>query len=102
MTPEQRQLLEGDEKRNARNLPPMGWADATTASPRYALRIAQIRQCLQAGLRIPPPSAEYRAAAERAQAVEHRLFPTRANQPATPPPTSVDKLRRSLDALSIF
>jgi hypothetical protein len=104
MTPEQRQLLEGDEKRNARNLPRMGWADATTAEPRFALRIAEIRQCLQAGRPITPPSAEYRAAAERAQAVEQRLFPQqRAKQHAeTTTTTRVDKLRRSLDALSIF
>jgi hypothetical protein len=82
----------------------MGWADATTASPRYAERIAEIRQCLQAGLRIPPPSAEYRAAAERAQAVEQRLFPQqRAKQHAeTTTTTHVEKLRRMLDAAKLF
>jgi hypothetical protein len=104
MTPEQRQLLDGDERRSDRNLPRMGWADATTAPPRFAERVAEIRQCLQAGLRIPPPSAEYRAAVERAQAVEQRLFPQqRAKQHAeTTTRTRVDNLRRQLDAASIF
>jgi hypothetical protein len=102
MTPEQRQLLEGDEKRSARNLPRMGWADATTAPPRFAARVAEIRQCLQAGRPIPAPSAEYRASAK---AFEQRLFPNtqHVNQRAEEPTkNNVEKLRRMLDAASIF
>jgi hypothetical protein len=102
MTAEQRQLLEGDGKRAARKLPLLGYGDATSAPPRFAARIVEIRQAILDGRAIPPPSAEYRAAAERAQTVEKRLFPTRANQPVTQTPNRVDTLRRSLDALSIF
>ena len=103
MTPEQIMLLEGDEKRSARSLPLMGYGDATSAPPRFAARIVEIRSAVLAGRPIPAPSAEYRAAAERAQTVEKRLFPTRANQrPEQTTTTNVDKLRRSLSALSIF
>jgi hypothetical protein len=100
MTPEQRMLLEGDEKRAARNLPAMGFGDATGAPPRFAARIAEIRSAIRDGRTIPPPSAEYRASAK---AFEQTLFPTRANQRTEQPTTtSVEKLRRSLNALSIF
>ncbi len=100
MNAETRQLLEGDEKRAARNLPLLGYGDATTAPRRFALRIAEIRSAIRDGRTIPPPSAEYRASAK---AFEQTLFPTRANQrPEQTTTTNVDKLRRSLSALSIF
>ena len=100
---ETRQLLEGDEKRMDRHLPAMGYGDATSAPPRFAARILEIRQAWLDGRPIPQPSAEYRMAADRAMAVEQRLFPTRVNQRVEPPtPTSVENLRRRLDAAKLF
>lgn len=106
MTPEQRTLLEGDEQRAARNQQKMGWADATSSAriPRIAERIAQIRAHLLTGHTTPPPiSAEYRTAAERAYAIEQRLFPTRANQRTEQPADrGVENLRLLLSKASIF
>jgi hypothetical protein len=104
MMPEQKQLLEGDEKREARNLPRWGWGDATSAPPRIAARIVEIRAAVLAGHQMPPPSAEYRGFAERAQRFEQRLFPQeRVSQRAEPQSDkAVENLRRLLDAASIF
>jgi hypothetical protein len=102
MTPEQRMLLEGDEKRSARNLPKMGFGDATGAPPRFAARIAEIRSAILERRPIPQPSAEYRATA---QVIEQRLFPNtkHVNQRVEEPTkNNVEKLRRLLDAASIF
>jgi hypothetical protein len=101
MNAETRQLLEGDEKRSARNLPKMGFGDATGAPPRFAARIAEIRSAILERRPIPAPSAEYRASA---MAFETRLFPNkpvnqRAEEPTT---TNVEKLRRLLDAAKLF
>jgi len=100
MNAETRQLLEGDEKRSARNLPKMGFGDATGAPLRFAQRIAEVRACIIARRPIPAPSAEYRAAAN----FEKSLFPQqRANQHVeTTTTTNVEKLRRMLDAAKLF
>lgn len=104
MNPEQRLLLEGDEKRHARQLPTMGFGDATDAPPRFAARIVEIRQAILAGRPIPAPSAEYRALAARAQAITQRLFPQSPvkQRTETTTTTSVDTLRRRLNAAKIF
>jgi len=100
MTTEQRQLLEGDEKREQRGEPKLGWADASSAPPRIAARIIEIRQAILAGHPIPQPSVVYRS---QALAMERRLFPTREKKPAaTEAPSHVENLRRQLDALGIF
>ena len=71
---------------------------------RFANRIAECRAALLEGRSIPAPSREYRAAAERAMAVEKRLFPTKRENPRveTQPPTNIEKLRRQLDAVRLF
>jgi hypothetical protein len=99
MTPEQRQLLEGDEKRAERKLPRLGFGDATTAPPRMQARIVDIRQAILAKRPVPAPSSEYRSQAEQ---FAKNLFATRGPARVTETQTSVDNLRRLLDAARIF
>lgn len=65
LTIEQRQLLEGDEKRAQRNAPLMGWSDASRAPDWAKERIIQIRSAIVEKRAIPAPSGTYIAAAER-------------------------------------
>jgi hypothetical protein len=72
-TPEQMQLLEGDERRAQRNLPRLGFGDATTAPAWAQARIVEIRQAVVENRAVPPPSREYIASCEQRSAA--RLNP---------------------------
>jgi len=65
LTNEQRVLLEGDAQRAQRNLPLMGWSDATTAPDWAKERILEIRSAIVEKRSVPAPSGRYIAAAER-------------------------------------
>jgi len=65
LTNEQRQLLEGDEERSARNLPRLGWGDATTAPEWAKARILEVRQAIVEKRSVPAPSRDYVAGAEK-------------------------------------
>jgi hypothetical protein len=89
LTSEQRQqLLEGDEKRGARQLPCYGFGDATGAPDWAQLRILQVREAIVEKRSIPAPSPEYLAGCEQRSAVAAaalrtvtRLFPKRNGDP---------------------
>jgi hypothetical protein len=100
MTPEKEQrLLEGDVEREQRKQPLMGWGDARTAPSRMQARIIEIRKAIIAKRPVPAPSSEYRSQAET---FAKNLFRTRGLARVTETPTSVERLRRLLDAASIF
>lgn len=85
LTNEQRQLLEGDEERAARNLPKLGWASAASAPDWAKQRILEVRSAIVEKRSVPAPSREYLAGAERRSAslgFANRLFPTRRNEDA--------------------
>jgi hypothetical protein len=81
-----------------------GFVEVSTAPPRFSARLCEIRAAIVDGRKIPAPSAEYRAYAERASAIAKRIFPQQhVNRRAeTTTQNSVDKLRASLENLSIF
>jgi hypothetical protein len=78
LTTEQRQLLDGDEARAQRNLPLLGWGDATGAPDWVKTRVLEIRSAIVEKRSIPAPSHDYVAGAERRSAAlgfSQRLFP---------------------------
>jgi hypothetical protein len=80
LTTEQRVLLEGDSQRAQRDLPLLGWGDATDAPDWAKQRILEIRSAIVEKRSVPSPSREYVAGAERRSAAlgfVHRLFPSR-------------------------
>jgi hypothetical protein len=84
LTVEQRaELLMGDDERAVRNLPKLGWADASCAPAWAQARILEVRSAIVESRPIPAPSREFIAGAEQrsaALAFASRLFPTRRNE----------------------
>jgi hypothetical protein len=77
LTSEQRQLLEGDSERAARNLPLLGWSNASSAPDWAKARILEIRSAIVEKRSIPAPSRDYVVGAEKRSAAlgfSQRLF----------------------------
>jgi hypothetical protein len=75
LTVEQRHLLEGDEKRDARKAPRLGFADATSAPDWAQTRILQIRSAIVEKRSIPAPSRAFIAGCEQRSLAQRQAAP---------------------------